>query len=146
MPSQRNVQPSYTKSTLQLAIQATIKDYNKSQRRVVAAFSVPRSTLQDQCTGALSRRDREPNSKKLTKLEEEALVQRILNLNQRGIGATRAIVQDIANNLLAKHGGEPVGKHWVDNFKTCTPEIKLKRSRPYNHQQALNKDPRVITP
>jgi hypothetical protein len=146
MPSQRNVQPSYTESTLQLAIQATIEDCDESQRRVVAAFSVPRSTLRDQCTGALSRRDREPNSKKLTKLEEEALVQRILNLDQRGIGATRAMVQDIANDLLAERGGEPVGKHWVDNFKTRTPEIKLKRSRPYNRQQALNEDPRVITP
>jgi predicted XRE-type DNA-binding protein len=140
------VQPSYTESTLQLAIQATIEDRDKSQRRVVTAFSVPRSTLQDQCTRALSRRDREPNSKKLTKLEEEALVQRILDLNQQGIGATRAIVQDIANNLLAERGGEPVSKHWVDNFKTHTPEIKLKRSHPYNRQRALNKDPHIITP
>jgi hypothetical protein len=38
-------------------------------------------------------------------------------------------VQDMANNLLVEHGGEPVGKHWVDNFKMRTPEIKLRRSR-----------------
>jgi hypothetical protein len=145
-PSQRNVQLSYTKSTLQLAIQATIKDRNESERRVITAFSVPRTTVRRQRQGALPRRDREPNAKKLTKLEEEALVQRILDLDQRGIGATRAIVQDMANDLLAKRGGKPVGKHWVGNFKTRTPEIKLKRSRPYNRQQALNKDTRVITP
>jgi hypothetical protein len=132
MLSQRNVQLSYTKSTLQLAIQATIKDRDKSKRRVVTAFSVPRTTVHQRRQGALSRRDRKPNSKKLTKLEEEALVQRILNLNQRGIGATRAIVQDMANDLLGKRSREPVGKCWVDNFKTRTPEIKLKRSRPYN--------------
>jgi hypothetical protein len=41
MLSQRNMQLSYTKGTLQLAIQATIKDYNKSKRHVVAAFSIP---------------------------------------------------------------------------------------------------------
>jgi hypothetical protein len=41
-------------------------------------------------------------------------------------------MQDIANNLLAKRSKEPVGKHWVDNFKTHMPEIKLKRSCPYN--------------
>jgi hypothetical protein len=93
---------------------------------------VPRTTVRRRRQGALSRRDREPNSKKLTKLEEEALVQRILDLNQRGIGATRAIVQDIANNLLSERSREPVGKCWVDNFKTRTPEIKLKRSRLYN--------------
>jgi hypothetical protein len=105
------VQQSYTKSTLQLAIQATIEDRDKSERRVIAAFSVLRSTLQDQCTGALPRRDREPNSKKLNKLEEEALVRRIIELDQRGIGATRAMVQDMANNLLAERGGKPVSKH-----------------------------------
>jgi hypothetical protein len=146
MPSQRNIQLSYTEGTLQLAIQATIEDRDESERRVIAAFSVPRTTVQQRRQGALSRRDREPNSKKLTKLEEEALVQRILNLDQRGIGATRAMVQDMANDLLAERGGEPVGKHWVDNFKTRTPEIKLKRSRPYDRQRALNEDPRVITP
>jgi hypothetical protein len=146
MPSQRNVQLSYTESTLQLAIQATIEDRDESEGRVVTAFSVPRTTVQRRRQGALSRRDREPNSKKLTKLEEEALVQRILDLDQRGIGATRAMVQDMANDLLGKHGGEPVSKCWVDNFKTCTLEIKLKRSRPYDRQRALNEDPRVITP
>jgi hypothetical protein len=56
------------------------------------------------------------------------------------------MVQDIANNLLTKRGRKPVSKHWVDNFKTRTPEIKLKRSCLYNYQQALNKDARVITP
>jgi hypothetical protein len=31
----------------------------------------------------------------------------------------------MANDLLAERGREPVGKHWVENFKTRTPEIKL---------------------
>jgi hypothetical protein len=55
-------------------------------------------------------------------------------------------VQDMANNLLAERDGGTVGKHWVDNFKKRTPEIKLQRSRPYDHQRALNEDPRIITP
>jgi hypothetical protein len=41
-------------------------------------------------------------------------------------------VQDMANDLLAERSGEPVGKHWVDNFKTRTLEIKLKRSCLYD--------------
>jgi hypothetical protein len=147
MPSQRNVQLTYTESTLQLAIQATIEDRDESERRVIIAFSVLRSTLRDRCQGALPpRRDHEPNSKKLSKLEEEALVRRILELDTRGVPATKAMVRDMANDLLAEHGGEPVGKHWVDNFKTRMPEVKLQRSCPYDCQQALNKDPRVITP
>ena len=80
MPSQRNVQISYTESILQLAIQATIEDRDGSERRAIAAFSVPRTTVRRRRQGALSRRDREPNSKKLTKLDEEALVQLYLTL------------------------------------------------------------------
>jgi hypothetical protein len=57
MPSQRNVQLSYTEGTLQLAIQATIEDRDESERRVVAAFSVPRTTLQRRRNRALPQRD-----------------------------------------------------------------------------------------
>jgi hypothetical protein len=49
--------------------------------------------------------------KKLDKLEEEAIVTRILKLDARGIGATRAIVQEIANNLLAARSRGPVSKN-----------------------------------
>jgi hypothetical protein len=35
------------------------------------------------------------------------------------------MVQDMANDLLTKRGGKPVSKHWVDNFKMRTLEIKL---------------------
>ena len=146
MPTQRNAQLTYTEGTLQLAIQATIEDRDESERRVITAFSVPRSTLRDRRQGALPRRDREPNSKKLSKLEEEALVRRILELDTQGIPATKAMVRDMANDLLAERGEGPVGKHWVDNFKTRTPEITLRKSRPYDRQRALNEDPRVITP
>jgi hypothetical protein len=41
------------------------------------------------------------------------------------------MVRDMANDLLAERGGKPVGRHWVDNLKTRTPEIKLRRSRPF---------------
>ena len=47
MPTQRNAQLTYTEGTLQLAIQATIEDRDESERRVITAFSVPRSTLRD---------------------------------------------------------------------------------------------------
>jgi hypothetical protein len=72
---------------------------------------VPRSTLRDRRYRALSRRDREPNSKKLSKLEEEALVRTILELNLRGTPTTKAMVRDIANNLLIERGRKPVSKY-----------------------------------
>lgn len=56
------------------------------------------------------------------------------------------MVRDMANNLRATRGKEPIGKNWVDRFLTRRPEVKLRRSRLYNRQRALNEDLRVITP
>lgn len=67
--------------------------------------------------------------RRLTKLEEESLVAYILDLDSRGIGATRAMVRDMVNDLLAEHGQKPVGHLWVDNFSKRTAEIKLRQSR-----------------
>jgi hypothetical protein len=73
---------------------------------------VPRSTLRDRRYGTLSRRDREPNLKKLSKLEEEeALIRRILELKLRGIPTIKAIVRDIANNLLIERSRKPISKY-----------------------------------
>jgi hypothetical protein len=74
------------------------------------------------------------------------LIQQILRLSQRGIGATSNVVQDLANDLLAERNRGTVGKHWKDNFRKCTPEIKLQTSRSYDLQPAFNKDLNFITP
>ena len=66
--------------------------------------------LRDRRNGTLARRDCEPNRKKLSKLEEGATVAHILDLDARGIGATRAMVEEMANDLLAARGKGPVGK------------------------------------
>ena len=52
----------------------------------------------------------------------------------------------MANDLLAERGQRPVGDLWVDKFNKRTTEIKLRRSRPYDRQRALNEDPRIISP
>ena len=82
----------------------------------------------------------------LKKTEEEAIVRRIKELDAQGIGATRAMVEEMANDLLAARGEGPVGKYWANRFNARTEGIKLRRSRPYDRQRALNEDPRVITP
>ena len=111
MPPQRDAQSTYNEGTLYLAIQATKAAEPDSTRHASRAFAVPRTTLRDRRAGKPSRRDTEPNSKKLKKLEEDVIVARILDLDAQGIGATRAIVEEIANNLLAARGEGPVGKH-----------------------------------
>ena len=128
-----------------LAIKATQVENPDSTKHACKAFDVPGTSLRERSNGTRPRHECEPNSKKLKKAEEEAIVTRILELDARGIGATRAMVQEMANDLLAARGVEPVGKHGVDRFKARTKEIKLRLSRPYDRQRALNEDARVIT-
>ena len=111
MPRQRKAQPAYNEGTLLLAIQAANEESLDSKRQICRSFTVPRRTLDRRRDGTLSRHDCEPNSKKLSKLEEEAIVARILELDTRGIGATRTMVEEMANDLLAARSKGPVGKH-----------------------------------
>jgi hypothetical protein len=146
MPPRRNARKTYDEGLLLLAIQSTQATVPDSTKYASRAFEVPRTTLRRRRAGKPPRRETEPGSKNLDKLEEQAIVRRIIELDIRGIGAIRALVRDMANDLRAARGKEPVGKNWVDRFKTRTDEIKLRRSRPYDRQRALNEDARVITP
>ena len=110
MPPQRNVRSSYNEGALYLAIQATQSTSPDTVNYASKAFGVPRSTLRDRRAGKLARRDCEANLKKLTKVEEEAIVNRILKLNAQGKGLIRTIVQDIANNLLTARSKGPVSR------------------------------------
>ena len=111
MPRQRKAQPAYNEGTLLLAIQAANKESPDRKRQICRSFTVPQRTLDRRRDGTLSRHDCEPNLKKLSKLEEEAIVARILKLDTQGIGATRTIVEEMANDLLAARSKGPVGKH-----------------------------------
>ncbi|KAF7573982.1 hypothetical protein PtrM4_056050 [Pyrenophora tritici-repentis] len=50
----------------------------------------------------------------------------------------------MANRLLRERGGEDVGKNWVDRFIQRNPELRTRRSRPYDRQRAACEDPVLI--
>ena len=62
----------------------------------------------------------------MNKLEEEAVVKRILEESARGFAPTKAEVRAMANKLLEGCGGNPVGKNWVDNFVRRTAELRTR--------------------
>jgi hypothetical protein len=146
MPPQRKAKKSYDEGQVFLAIQATQSTTPDSVRHASVAFDVPRTTLRRRRAGIPSRRNTEANSKSLSKSEEDAIIQRILELDIRGIGATRLMVREMADQLRAARGEGPVGKHWADRFNQRVDSSKLRRSRPNDRQRALNEDPRVIAP
>ena len=78
MSQQRDNQSTYPESDLQLALFDVQSQRVQSQRRAASIYNVPQRTLSYRRAGRRSRRDCEPNSKRLNKLEEEAIVKRIL--------------------------------------------------------------------
>ena len=47
----------------------------------------------------------------MTKLEEEAIIEYILEQSLRGIPPLKLDVREMANRLLRDRGAKPVGKH-----------------------------------
>ena len=124
MSQQRHAVRLYTEADVYLALSDIQKREVQSLRRAEAIYKVPRRTLQRRRDKTRARRDCEPNSKRLTKLEEEAILDRVLDLSLRSVPLTKALVRDIADRLLEERGRKPVGKHRVDNFVKRTPELK----------------------
>ena len=80
-------------------------------------------TIRRRRAGIPAQRDCQPNSKKLTKLEEEVIVDHILDLDLRGFAPTYAAVRDMADKLLAARGAGQVGQKWPANFVKRTDSL-----------------------
>jgi hypothetical protein len=105
--------PQHTsdEADIYLAISALNTDQIQTERRAADTFKVSRATLHRRRAGTLAQRDCQPNSKKLTQLEEEVIVSYILNLDLRRFAPTYAAVRNIANRLLAARSASQVGVH-----------------------------------
>ena len=90
------------------------------------------------------RRDCEANTKRLTKLEEEAIVQKVIKQSTQGLAPSKSYVRDMADRLLRARGSNPVSKNWVNNFIKRTPKLRTRWSRLYDYQRAICEDPAAI--
>ena len=146
MSQQRNVQKTYTEGNIYLVISDITSKQIRSENHPAIIYKVPRTTVRDRRAGKRTRRDCEPNLKRMTKLEEEVIVRRVLDGSLRGIPVSKADVRDMADNLLKDRAGKPVGKNWVDNFIKRAPELRTRWSRSCDCQQAACEDPVLIRP
>jgi hypothetical protein len=94
---------------VQLAVSSIKSHQIQSNRRAATVYNVSERTIRRRRAGKLARRDCQPNSKKLTQLEEEVIVSHILDLDLRGFAPTYAAVRDMANKLLAARSAGQVG-------------------------------------
>ena len=138
------IQIPSNEADIQLAILAIDRAQVRSTRKAAATYNVPISTLRARRSSMRSKRDCTPKSKKLTQIEEEAIIKRILDLDERGFAPNLATVREMADNLLAQRGGTRVRVYWARNFVKRTERLTTRFNRPYDRQRALCKDPVVI--
>jgi hypothetical protein len=127
-----------------LAMSAVDTQKIRSSCSTATIYDVDERTLRRRYARVVARLDCHPNSKKLAQTEEEVIVQRILDPDQRGFPLTYAAVRDMANKLLATRGVGQVGQKWPSDFIRHTDSIKTPFNRAYDSQRALCKDPVLI--
>jgi hypothetical protein len=143
-PSNRT-QLARKEADILLAISAIESNQIESGKRAAAIYRVPETSVRRRRSGILPRHECVPSSKKLTKFEEQAITQYIINLDSRGFGPSLSAVREMANKLLAEREAGQVGKQWLRNFVNRTQALKTRFDRPYDRQRALCEDPQVIT-
>ena len=91
--------PSY-EARIILALEALKNNNDLSLRAAAKTYNVSLTTLHHRRDGRTARRDTVPNSKKLTELEEEAILRYIIKLVTQSFPPRMSGVEDMANQLL----------------------------------------------
>lgn len=139
-------QSRFNEDEVFFAVSALNSQQLQSQRAAASIFGASRRTVRRRRDGIAARRDCQPNSKKLSKLEEEVITEYILDLDTRGVSPTLGAVRDMADKLLAERGASQVGTHWPHNFVKQTESLTRRFNRPHDCQRALCEDPRLSRP
>jgi hypothetical protein len=105
------VQKPHTEGDIYFATSKITLKRVQSLTRAAAIYNVPRTTVRDRRAGTRLRSECELNLKRLTKLEEEVILQSVLNASLRSVPPTKALIRDIANRLLRERDKKPVSKH-----------------------------------
>ena len=119
-----------------LAIKSIESNLKNSVRKIARLYDVPRTTLQERLKKGHQHDNSYRTTHKLTKTEENVLVQWIISLDTRGAPPRPSIVRDIANILLSQRNSSQipltVGKNWIYKFLQRHIELKSRFNRKYN--------------
>jgi hypothetical protein len=85
-----------------------------------------------------------PNSKKLTNLEEQTLIEHAIDVDNRGFQLNYNLLRVLANKLLADRGAPLVEKNWPSNVVQRVDTLKIRVNQKYDYQRALNENPDII--
>jgi hypothetical protein len=127
-----------------LALQALQNNPKLSTRRAANIYQVNEHRLRRRQQGIQPRRDTMPNSRKLSNLEEDTLLEFIVDLDSRGYPPRLSGVEQMANRLLDARDAPRVGTRWAMNFVKRQPLLKIRFQRRYDYKRAKCEDPTVI--
>jgi predicted RNA-binding protein with EMAP domain len=144
MSRQQDAQLSEQEGRITLALSAFQSHQFKSLQQAAQAFNVPCTTLSARHRGRLFIDNRRNAQHKLTRTEEQTIIQYILDLDLRGFAPRLCKVADMADKLLGIRDSEPVGKHWAERFVTRSDELKMAFNRAKDRQRILQEDPEII--
>jgi hypothetical protein len=125
---------------VQLAVSSIKSHQIQSNRRAATVYNVSERTIRRRRAGKLARRDCQPNSKKLTQLEEEVIVSHILDLDLRGFAPTYAAVRDMANRLVSQGSSAVTNSAltWDLSKRSRERTVRKVRGLIYRFQSALS--------
>lgn len=145
MPPQRRPKKASKEGEILLAAQAFKKHQIPSVRKTADTYKVAKSTLFDRLQGRVAREETRANGHKLTLTEEQALLEWILDLDERGYPLRIQDLRSAAKLLLNQRDpAGTIGRDWPTNFIKRKPEIKSKFNRKYDYARALCEDPQKI--
>jgi hypothetical protein len=144
-----------TEERVQLAVEGYEQGHFKSIRQAAAVYNVVHSTVLRRRRGLPIRHDAQINNRKLSLAQEQALVQWILSMDERGMAPTIDYTRRMADLLLASQNlpasqtgpasvPAVVGECWVRRFVARHDSIKSQYSRRYDYRRAQCEDPTVI--
>jgi hypothetical protein len=144
MPPPTDDEAIQKEGRLLIAKQAIELGQFRSVLSAAKTYNVSKDTLKRRRAGVTARRDRTPNSMKLTKIEEEAIIKHIIELDLRRFSPSYPGVADMANYLLAARGRGTVSQRWPYNFVNRSDRLKSRFNRRLDYQRAQCEDPKVI--
>ena len=127
-----------------LALEAIQNNPKLSLRAAAKIYNVTINTIRNRRSGRPARHDIPANSRNLTDLEEQTIVQYIIELSARAFPPRLRGVEDMANYLRRERDMPPVGQRWAHNFVKRQPELRTRYTRRYDYQRAKCEDPKVI--
>jgi hypothetical protein len=139
--------PLSQENRMQMAITAYKSKKVQSKSRAAAIFGVPKSTFLDRLKGINPRSETRASGHKLTAIEEDALVKRLLDADKRGFSIRPEFLRGMAQTLLRERSQDAtavLGVNWASSFVKHRPELRARYNRRITYQRAKQENPKVI--